>query len=99
MLSARPLIPSRLELRQDRIREQQERTILVGPATLEDLMNMRLMDRIKTSQQFFIRFFREDPKAAEKPTANGEEEGEATEEAATEVEAVMDGEKELEFRG
>lgn len=54
---ARYFIPSRLEFRQDRIREQQERTVMVGPTTLADLASKKLMDAIKLSTQFFIRFF------------------------------------------
>jgi len=56
---ARYFIPSRLEFRQDRMREQQERTVMIGPTTLADLACKDLMDRIKVSTQFFIRFFKE----------------------------------------
>ena len=42
----------------DRIREQQERTVIVGPTTLEDLVIPKLMESIRGSMQFFIRFFK-----------------------------------------
>jgi len=67
----RYFIPSRLEFRQDRIREQQERTVMIGPTAIDDLSTPKLMQCIRGSTQFFIRFFKDDHKAAH-TEANGE---------------------------
>jgi len=52
----RTFIPSQLEFKSERTREQQERTVIIGPATLDDLFQSRIKDYMPHSEQFYIRY-------------------------------------------
>jgi len=59
----RPFHPTQLEFKYERTREQQERTLILGPATLDDLFQSKIKDYMPHSEQFYIRYlFSEVPK-------------------------------------
>ena len=49
-------VPNRAVLKTDRMHDQHQRTVMVGHATLEDLMTDLIQENINKCQQFFIRF-------------------------------------------
>merc|ERR1712168_215019 len=85
---AKYIVPSRQDFKSD-TRELQERTIIVGPVSLKDVLNVQVLDSIKTAAHVSIRFCK--PK---KPKEESNDKKESTDKKDNKKEDKKDEKKE-----